>query len=174
MFILNIFLLWNYANFNEDQKFFNSNVLKVKQLFKQKNSFVLKANRFPKWTLKTEKDRFEKNPKMMPIPYWDIFLGFDVKVCLSIILMLHFQTDNYILTSWSARRCQWIKKNRNVKKIIRFLEKILIFEEKNVDFFNLYFPQSTTWVPSKNVSQYGPAVWLAIANIYIWVNSLII
>ena len=122
---------------------------------------------------KRKKIVLKKNPKMMPIPYWDIFLGFDVKVCLSIILMLHFQTDNYILTSWSARRCQWIKKIKMWKKIIRFLEKILIFEEKNV-FFNLYFPQSTTWVPSKNVCQYGPAVWLAIANIYIWVNSLII
>ena len=121
---------------------------------------------------KQKKIVLKKNPKMMPILYWDIFLGFDVKECLSIILMLHFPTDNYSLTSWSAQRCQWINKIRIVKRIIRFLEKISIFEEKNVDFLNLYFPKSTHG-SSKNVIQYCPAVWLAIANIYTYIHIYI-
>ena len=140
--------MWNYANFNEDQKFFNSDVLKVKQLFKK---IVLFWNQIDSQNghSKQKKIVLKKNPKMMPIPYWDIFLGFDVKECLSIILMLHFPTDNYTLTSWSAQRCQWINKIRIVKRIIRFLEKISIFEEKNVDFFKPIFPQKYPWVLKK-------------------------
>ena len=40
--------------------------------------------------------------------------------------------------------------------------------KKNQILFNLYYP----WVPSKKFSQFGPAVWPAIANIYVYNKAL--
>ena len=84
----------------------------------EKNCFVLKAKRFPKWTLKTEKDRYEKKIQNDAHP----LLGYLFRiwcqiVCLSIILkkkkmsiFLTYISPKYCMGS--LKKCQSIWSSR--------------------------------------------------------------
>ena len=67
-------------------------------------------------------------------------------------LLMFLESDILLFTSLSGRGILQ-KKNLKIKNF-RFLKK---------NYF-LYIVCVNLWVPSKNVSQYGPHVWPAIAN----------
>ena len=80
-------------------------------------------------------------PFLKPTKPWELS-----KLCLSGCI---------VYTSWSIRGCPWNKKN--IWKKISLLKKI--------GFFLLAYATGFSWVPSKNVSKFGPGVWPARADI---------